>query len=302
MPAAFGSWIGTGKPGTWTPAIDASLVDDPRFPALLAAAQSGIAFTDAVVLVTGASDPGSIGYAIARNFVRGGAKVVITGSRDLGRITATAERLAAETGTGSVLPAQVNQGDLTEIDALLGHLKDQNLALTHVYPFAAINHPQIFVGIKPDDYARVFAVNVFGVYHLCTQHARRAPRSAPWYVVVPLSPNDGRLQGSGLYPSTKQALVPIVVQGQNEVGDRRNGHYLGISIAWTRSALMSDLDAGVDKARAAGLKVFETQDTADVCTLAGTPAAQALKGTTIDAAGGFGACDPKLMSSILGGH
>lgn len=302
MSAAFGTWIGSGAPGTWTPAIDPTLVDDARFPTLLAAAAQGVAFTDAVVIVTGASDPSSIGYAIARNFARGGAKVVITGSRDLARITAAAEQLAREAGAGSVLPAQVNQGDLAQIDALLGHLKDQNLAATHVYPFAAINHPQIFVGIKPEDYARVFTVNVFGVYHLCTQHARRAPRSAPWYVVIPLSPNDGRLQGSGLYPSTKQALVPIVVQGQNEVGDRRNGHYLGVSIAWTRSALMSDLDAGVDKAKDAGLKVFETQDTADVCTLAGTPAAQALKGTTIDAAGGFGQCDPKVMASVLGGH
>lgn len=302
MSAAFGTWIGSGTPGTWTPRIDPALVDDPRFPQLLAANRAGIGFTEAVVLVTGASDPNSIGYAIARNFAQGGAKVVITGSRDLDKITATAQRLADEAKAGSILPAQVNQGDLTQLDALLGHLKDQNLALTHVYPFAAINHPQIFVGIKPEDYARVFAVNVFGVYHLCAQHARRAPRNAPWYVVVPLSPNDGRLQGSGLYPSTKQALRPIVVQGQNEVGDRRNGHYIGLSIAWTRSALMSDLDAGVEKAKQAGLKVFETQDTADVATLCGTPAAQALKGSTVDAAGGFGACDPKLMSSVLGGH
>lgn len=302
MSAAFGSWIGTGAGGTWTPQVDPALVDDPRFGGLLAPAKAGVSFADAVVLVTGASDPNSIGYAIARNFAQGGAKVVITGSRDLAKITATAQRLADEAKAGSILPAQVNQGDLGQLDALLGHLKDQNLALTHVYPFAAINHPQIFVGIKPEDYARVFAVNVFGVYHLCAQHARRAPRNAPWYVVIPLSPNDGRLQGSGLYPSTKQALRPIVVQGQNEVGDRRNGHYLGVSIAWTRSALMSDLDAGVEKAKQAGLKVFETQDTADVATLCGTPAAQALRGTTVDAAGGFGDCDPKLMSTVLGGH
>jgi NAD(P)-dependent dehydrogenase (short-subunit alcohol dehydrogenase family) len=203
MSAAFGTWIGNGTSGTWTPAINPALVDDPRFPTLLEAAKDGVSFADAVVLVTGASDPASIGYAIAKNFAQGGAKVIITGSRDLPKITATAEKLAAEAGAGSVLPAQVNQGDLTQIDALLAHLKEQNLALTHVFPFAAINHPQIFVGIKPEDYARVFSVNVFGVYHLCAQHARRAPRNAPWYVVIPLSPNDGRLQGLGLYPSIK---------------------------------------------------------------------------------------------------
>ncbi len=303
MSAQFGNWIGTNAAGTWTPQIDPALVDDPRFPVLLAAAQGGVSFAGAVVLVTGASEVNSIGYAIARNFAQGGAKVVITGSRDLAKITATAEQLAAKAKAGSVLPAQVNQGDFAQLDALLEHLKNQNLALTHVFPFAAVNHAQLFVGIKPDDYARIFGVNVFGVYHLCAQHARRAPRNAPWYVVVPLSPNDGRLQGSGLYPATKQALIPIVIQGQNEVGDRRNGHYLGVSIAWTRSALMSQLDAGVAGAKAAGLKVFETRDTADVCTLCGTPAAQALKGTVVDAAGGFGRIDAKEMGKVFaGGH
>lgn len=302
MSAQFGSWTGTPTPGTWTPRIDPALVDDPRFPALLAAATGGVSFAKAVALVTGASDPSSIGYAIARNLAQGGARVVITGSRDLGRISETAQRLAAEAKAGAVLPAQVNQGDLTQIDQLLDLLKAQNLALTHVYPFAAINHPQIFVGIKPEDYARVFGVNVFGVYHLAARHARMAPRGEPWYVCIPLSPNDGRLQGSGLYPATKQALLPIVVQGQNEVGDRRNGTYTGVSIAWTRSALMSGLDAGVEAAKKQGLKVFETQDTADVCTLCGTPAAQALKGSVVDAAGGFGKVDPKDMAKVFGGH
>ena len=234
--------------------------------------------------------------------MQGGAKVAITGSRDLDKIAATAQRLVAEAGAGAVLPAQVNQGDCAQLDALLERLKADNLPITHIYPFAAINHPALFVGIKPEDYARVFSVNVFGVYHLCAQHARRCPRDRPWYVVVPLSPNDGRLQGSGLYPATKQALRPIIVQGQHEVGDRKNGTYVGVSIAWTRSALMSQLDAAVEKARAQGLKVFETRDTADVCTLAGTPAAQAFKGTAIDAEGGFGRVEPKTMAAVLGGH
>lgn len=303
MSAQFGTWIGSGTAGTWTPQIDPTLVDDPRFPALLAAAKGGVSFAGAVALVTGASDANSIGYAIARNLAQGGAKVVITGSRDLAKITATAEQLVKEAGAGAVLPAQVNQGDLAQLDALFDHLKSQNLALTHVYPFAAINHPQLFVGIKPEDYVRVFGVNVFGVYHLAAKHARQSPRGVPWYVVVPLSPNDGRLQGSGLYPATKQALIPIVIQGQNEVGDRRNGHYVGVSIAWTRSALMSQLDAGVAGAKAAGLKVFETRDTADVCTLCGTPGAQVLKGTTVDAAGGFGRVNAKDMGKVFaGGH
>ncbi|MDA3959536.1 MAG: SDR family NAD(P)-dependent oxidoreductase [Planctomycetota bacterium] len=305
MAAEIGTWIGTGASGSWSPQIDPAMVDDPRFGELLAPAKAGVSFEGAVVLVTGASNAGSIGYQIAKNFAQGGASVVITGSRDLAAITATAEQLAAEAGAGRVAPARVNQGELSEIDELLDWAKSEGLAFTHVYPFAAINHPQIFFGIKAEDYARVFGVNVFGVYHLCAKHCRMAPRKDPWYVVVPLSPNDGRLQGSGLYPASKQALRPLVVQGQNEIGNRRGGTYVGVDIAWTRSALMEKLDAGVAAAQAAGLKVFETMDTADVCTLLGTPAAKALAGTSLDAGGGFGSVDPADMAKVmeaLGGH
>lgn len=299
MGAAFGEWVGTGETGTWKPQIDRKLVDDARFGDLLVGAGEGVSFADATVLVTGASNTGSIGYQIAKNFAVGGASVVITGSRDLAAITATAEELVAAAGAGRVLPAQVNQGDLEQIDALLDHAKNEGLAFSHVYPFAAVNHPQVFFGIKPEDYQRVFSVNVFGVYHLCARHCRMAPRKQPWYVVVPLSPNDGRLQGSGLYPATKQALRPLVIQGDNEIGKRRGGTYVGVDIAWTRSALMSDLDAGVQAAQEAGLKVFETADTADVCTLLGTPAAQPLAGGVLDAGGGFGQVAPDKMGELV---
>jgi len=305
MAAEFGTWIGSGDSGTWRPQIDSTLVDDARFGDLLAAAGDGLDFGEAVVLVTGASNAGSIGFQVAKNFAAGGARVVITGSRDLDAITATAQRLADEAGAGEILPARVDQGDLGEIDELFDWAKGEGLAFTHLYPFAAVNHPQVFFGIKPVDYPRVFGVNVFGVYHLCVRHCRAAPRKTPWYVVVPLSPNDGRLQGSGLYPATKQALRPLVIQGHNEIGGRRGGTYVGVDIAWTRSALMEQLDAGVDAATEAGLKVFETADTADVATLLGTEAAKPLAGTVLDAGGGFGSVDPADMGKVmaaLGGH
>ena len=147
MSAQFGEWIGEAQAGTWKPQIDPAMVEDPRFPALLDAAKDGIDFSDAMILVTGASNSGSIGYAIAKNFAMGGAKVVITGSRNLDNITATAQ-LRDEAGNGSVLPAQVNQGSFAELEELLNHIKGQGLAFSHVYPFAAINHPKSSLALK----------------------------------------------------------------------------------------------------------------------------------------------------------
>ena len=41
MSAQFGTWIGTPQAGaTWAPRLDPALVDDPRFPALVAAAEA----------------------------------------------------------------------------------------------------------------------------------------------------------------------------------------------------------------------------------------------------------------------
>ena len=100
----------------------------------------------------------------------------------------------------------MNQGELSDLDELLAHIKGQGLAFSHVYPFAAINHAQVFFGIKPEDYARVFSVNVFGIYHLCAKHCRQA-RARRHGMCRSCSPNDGRLQGSGLYPATKQAFA-----------------------------------------------------------------------------------------------
>lgn len=300
MPARFGSWLDSGKTtGTWIPRVDPTLVDDRRFAALLAANQGGVSFAGSVAVVTGASDPQSIGYRIAVNLAQGGAKVVITGSRDLAQVTSTAEALLREAGAGAALAAQVDQGDLSQVDALMDQLKAANLAPTHFYPFAAINHAQVFFGIKPEDYARVFGVNVFGVYHLGVRACRQVPKDRPWYFVVPLSPNDGRLQGSGLYAPAKQALRALVVQGQNEFAARRGGMYVGVDIGWTRSHLMGKLDAAVATAREAGLRIFETVDTACICTLLGTPAAKALAGTTLDANGGFGAVAPDAMAKVL---
>ena len=106
MAAAFGEWIGTpGGDGKWTPQIDPAMVDDDRFPALLAGAKDGVSFANAVVVVTGASARQSIGIKSLQILPKV-ARVVITGSRDLEKITATAEQLVAETDLGPCcLPA-----------------------------------------------------------------------------------------------------------------------------------------------------------------------------------------------------
>jgi NAD(P)-dependent dehydrogenase (short-subunit alcohol dehydrogenase family) len=297
--AKIGGWVGTGGPGCWRPAVDPARITDPRFAALHAAAAAGIDFGGVTALITGAGTPTSIGARIAANFTGGGAQVVIADVVPLADTTRLAQELAAEAGAGRLLPARVDQGDLDDIDRLWAALDDAAPPVTHLYPMAVIHDPRHLIAIRPADYARIFGVNTFGVYHLVIRHLRRVPRDQPFFVCLPLSPNDGRLAGSGLYSPSKQALRSLVRQGQHEFGDRRGGVYTGIDIAWTRSALMAPLDDRVDQARAAGLATFTPQETADCCTLLGTPAAAALRGEVLDAGGNFGATPPAIFDRIL---
>ena len=194
MSVAIGEWIGSGNTGTW-PRADPGRQLMTRLWRVLTPAQAGVSFSEKAFW----SQP-SNQEVLATRSPRTSLRVVPASSLPVFAIEkiigATAAQLAEEAGAGRILPEQVNQGDLEQLEELLAWCKAEKLDLTHVYPFAAINHPQVFFGIKAEDYQRVFGVNVFGVYHLCVKDRRQAPRRAPWYVVVPLSPNDGRLTAS----------------------------------------------------------------------------------------------------------
>ncbi|MFW5753080.1 MAG: SDR family oxidoreductase [Planctomycetota bacterium] len=295
---SVGAPVTGGAARCWTPAIPSAFVADPRFPPLLRASADGVDFSAARALVTGASAPRTIGHAIAQGLLAGGATVVIAGSRPLPQITATAEALVAQAGGGRAIPVRFDQGDPHACAALIAWSRELG-GFTHLYPFAAIHTPKPFFAIDADDYARAFAVNAIGVYQLCVRHARTRPRGEPWWVVVPLSPNDGRLRGSGLYSPTKQALRPIVIQGQHEVGERHGGAYIGIDLPWTRTGMMAGLEDVLARAQDLGLRIFTPDQTAAVCLLAGTPAARTLAGTTLDAGGGFGAVHPHDFARLF---
>ncbi len=283
----------------WVPGVEPGVVADERFGALWRAARDGVRWDGCVALVSGGGRSGSIGYRVAVNLAMGGARVVLADILPLSELRVQARAVHAEAGDGAVLPVQLDQGDLAAIDALFDRCQAEGLRFTHLFPLAAVHQPKLLIHLRPEDYERIFRVNVYGVYHLVVRHMRALPERRPFHVVLPLSPNDGRLRGSGLYSPSKQAIRALVVQGQNEFGDRRGGCYCGLDIAWTRSSLMRPLDDRLDAARAEGLTIFEPQDTADCLCLLATPAAMALKGTVIDASGGFGRTPPEAFNRIF---
>ena len=75
--------------------------------------------TDRVVIVTGASDPGQLGYTVARRFLEAGARVVISGRSSL---DASASELG---GSGEVLAVQADLTSEDDIRLLVEKTRDR---------------------------------------------------------------------------------------------------------------------------------------------------------------------------------
>ena len=109
-----------------------------------------------VVLITGGSR--GIGAATARRFAAGGCKVVINYHRS----QAQAEALAAEIGGWAV---QADVADPVQVGRMVDNVLDKFCQLDILICNAGIAQQKLFGDLTDDDWRRMFAVNVDGVFH-----------------------------------------------------------------------------------------------------------------------------------------
>jgi NAD(P)-dependent dehydrogenase (short-subunit alcohol dehydrogenase family) len=121
-------------------------------------------FADRIVLVTGGA--GEIGREVARLFVHQGARVI---AADLSFPAADAAGL-----TGAVNPQEVRL-DVTNraaVELLIGNIVRRFGKLDVVINAAGILDTRPFLEITEDDWDRVFAVNVKGMFLVCQSALR----------------------------------------------------------------------------------------------------------------------------------
>lgn len=161
-----------------------------------------------VVLLTGATD--GIGRAAARRFLREGAAVVITGRREEKGREAETELVASCGDPSRVLFVR---GDVSvEADAV--RFVEETVArfgrLDVLVNCAALQAGGTVLDAGPDDYARLFGVNVMG-YGLCAKAAIPHLLRAPGAAIVNVASLNGNV-GTGsrtLYNATKAAVVEM---------------------------------------------------------------------------------------------
>lgn len=111
-----------------------------------------------VVLITGASR--GIGAAAARRFAAGGCRVVVNYHRSREQ----AEALAAEIGGWAV---QADVSDPVQVRKMVDNVLDKFCQLDILVCNAGISKMGLLSDLTEEEWRRLFAVNVDGVFHCC---------------------------------------------------------------------------------------------------------------------------------------
>ena len=115
-----------------------------------------------VAVITGAS--GGIGTAIARRLAAEGWRVVLGCCHSVQKAEALCRELRIAGGEAAVFQADIT---CEEAGALIRYAVEQYGHLDLLVNNAGIAQIKLFTEITPEDWRRMFAVNVDGMYHCC---------------------------------------------------------------------------------------------------------------------------------------
>ena len=164
-----------------------------------------------VAVITGGNS--GIGRASAVALANAGAKVVI-----FGRDPATLDETLAELGdAGHAVRGDV--ADMADLDRLFAEVKAEHGRVDVLFANAGIAPPGAFADATPDDYDRLFDVNVKGLYFTVQ---KALPLMGTGGRVILTSSCVARTGGAGmsLYCATKGAVSNLVLSLSVELADR----------------------------------------------------------------------------------
>ena len=148
-----------------------------------------------VAIITGASR--GLGFACAERFVAEGAKVILADVQDeLGE--QSAEALRAKGGDAQYRHCDVSQK--AEVDALIAYGVEAHGRIDTVIANAGISHVEDALELKEEDFDRVIAVNLKGVF-LTGQAAARQ--------MITQTPDEDGSKGTIINMSSANAVVTI---------------------------------------------------------------------------------------------
>ena len=164
-----------------------------------------------LALITGGSS--GIGLATAKAFVAEGARVAITG-RDAKSLQA-AQREIGNDG----LALQSDAGDLKAIDTLFEAIKEKFGALDILFANAGIGSGGPVESVTEEDFDRIFAVNVKGVFFTVQKALPLLRKGASIVLNSSIAQHTGR-PGLSLYAASKAAVRTLARNLSAELASR----------------------------------------------------------------------------------
>lgn len=162
-----------------------------------------MAFDKQVALVTGAGQ--GIGEAVARALAARGACVVGV-DRNRARLAQVFAELRAQ--GSSALDYELDVADARAVDELVARVERERGAIEYLANVAGVLHMGAVVELGDDDWAKTFAVNAQGVFHVCRAVAR-GMRARGSGAIVTVGSNAGRTPRMGMaaYAASKAAAA-----------------------------------------------------------------------------------------------
>ncbi|KAL4902743.1 hypothetical protein BDW74DRAFT_186700 [Aspergillus multicolor] len=238
--------------------------------ALTQVERSGESFSGQTVLITGAGI-GSIGAAMIKHFLQGGAKVVTTTSSLSPKVAHAYQSIYMDYGAkgSQLVVVPFNQASVQDVTALISYIylpvpDGLGWDLDYIVPFAGISEAGRrldAIDSKSELAHRLMLTNVLRLLGtIKTYKERHHCRSHPTQVILPLSPNHGTFGGDGLYGESKLALETLLNRWHAE--DWRDSLSIcGAVIGWTRgTGLMNQNDIVAEGIEAGGQMRTFSQD------------------------------------------
>ena len=160
---------------------------------------SSMRFEGKVALITGGNS--GIGLATAKEFVREGAKVVVTG-RDQKTVDATQKELGRD-----YLSLVSNAASLSGIDQLISKVKERYGRIDTLFINAGVTKFGPFAEMPEDVFDETFAINVKGAYFTIQKALPLFPKSGGTIVLNGSINAHIGMPNSSLYAASKAALI-----------------------------------------------------------------------------------------------
>lgn len=163
-----------------------------------------------VALVTGASQPRSIGWGIAKSLAEAGADVAVNDAYHFGDLQARADDL--RTSSRRALAIQADVTDAAQVNAMVAQTVRDLGRLDIVVNSAGIIRWERFREITPESLRAILRVNVLGNVNVCRAAAQRMVEQGEGgrIVVVSSVQSDVQFPVTPVYGASKHAMHAFV--------------------------------------------------------------------------------------------